>query len=317
MCPLLVKIELYLGELKNLFMTKNYFLKMFAGVALFGLLASCNTTSDPTESIPDPVGGPSPKKFVARVAMDNVTQEEYTSTTAGVLQQITFKDDNAPAFNYIGSVTYQTGSSDPTIQDISQVTFMSPATGSLDYTFDIIPAEKGKIFSASCKATGATPSLSYLSDYAFSYDVITSKLTKILEKRKDGGISAYNKFIEYTFVYAGKNIFQVICKKGILNNLGAPDFATAKTSTYNFQNYDSNNSPFSMLPQNFSLIRGLVNPALFYRMSPNNPTSMYFEMPAPTPSVNTGQSYSYDNEKYPVVEKNQKVTFTYKKLEGI
>ncbi|MFP3832328.1 hypothetical protein [Chryseobacterium sp. SIMBA_028] len=294
-------------------MVKNYFLKMFAGIAFLGLLASCNTTQDPTESKPNPDDGPAIPKILAKVMMDTSLYEEYISTNKGVLEQTLFKDEKAVNTYYTGTLTYTDDPGDNTKKNITKVKFVSPAAGSLSYSFDIVPGEKGRISSASCIATGATPGLSHLSDYAFTYDA-TEKLTKILEKRKEGGISAYNKFIEYTFVYSGDNIFQAVCKKGILDITGAPEMTTAVKTTYSFQNYDSKKSAFSLLPKNYFIVRSLMDPANFYKMSPNNPTSMYFDMPPPTPSVNTGQSYSYDNQGYPMTEKNQKFTFTYKNL---
>lgn len=286
---------------------------MCAGIAIFSLLASCNTTQDPTESVPNPNDGPATPKVLSKVTMDTNLYEEYTSTNTGVLQQVVYKDEKATNAYYTGVLTYTNDSSDNSKKNITKVKFTSSASASLAYSFDIVPGEKGKISTASCIGTGATPGVSYVSDYAFTYDA-TDKITKILEKRKEGGISAYNKFIEYTFVYAGDNIFQAICIKGILNTAGAPEMTTAVTTKYSFQNYDTKKSPFSMLPKNYFIIRSLVDPSNFYKLSPNNPTSMYFDMPPPATSINTGQSYSYDNQGYPLIEKNQKITFTYKNL---
>ncbi|MDR6526947.1 hypothetical protein [Chryseobacterium rhizosphaerae] len=285
-------------------MVKNYFLKIFTGVALLGVLASCNTTSDPTESIPNPDEGAVPKKVLEKISMDNVSQEEYI-TTAGVLNQAVFKDDNSNA-NYTSTLTYNTN------KKITKINFASQTPGSLSYEFDVTPDINGQIYNASCVATGSLAGTSYISDYAFTYDV-AGKLTKILEKRKAGGISAYNVFVENVFVYAGDNIFKVTSSKGILNINGVPDMTTAVQTVYSFQNYDSQKSPFSTLPKVFFIMRGLMNPINFYRMSPNNPTSTYIQMPAPAPGVNTIQSYTYD-QGYPVIEKNQKLTYSYKNL---
>ncbi|MGH1518915.1 hypothetical protein [Chryseobacterium sp. JK1] len=290
-------------------MVKNYFLKMFAGIAFLGLLAACNTTSDPTESIPDPDPGIPPQRILTKVNINNVSSEEYVTTAGtGTLQQGIFRDESATGVTayYTGNVTY-------TQKNITKIKFVSSATASLAYEFNIVPDGTGKkIYNASCTATGATAAVSHISDYAFTYDATTDKLTKILEKRKAGGISAYNQFIEYVFTYTGNEIFQVTCSKGILDNNGAPDMTTAKVTKYNFQNYDGRKSPFSTLPSLYFLTQGLMNPANFYKMSPSNPTSIYIQ--TPTSATNTSQSYSYDNQGYPTLEKNQNVTYFYKNL---
>ncbi|TLX27181.1 hypothetical protein FE904_02000 [Chryseobacterium indologenes] len=292
-------------------MAKNYFLKMLAGIALMGILASCNTTADPTESGSNPDPGVPPPKILEKISVNAVAQEEYISTE-GILEQAVFKDEASTAngASYTATLSYTLGA-DNKKKDVKTISFVSSSSASLKYVFDITPDSKGKIYNATGIATNPNPGLSYISDYAFTYDPANGKLTKILEKRKEGGISAYNKFIEYAFTYNGENIFQAICSKGILDINGNPNMGTAVQSKYNFQNYDNNKSPFSTLPKTFSIIRSLIDPVNFYRASPNNPTSMYIEIPS-KPTVNTAQSYSYDNQGYPTVEKNQKVAYTYK-----
>ncbi len=290
-------------------MVKNYFLKMFAGIAFLGMLTACNTTSDPTESIPNPDDGPPPKKVLAKVSSNNISQEEYATTAGtGDLQTAVSKDESAAGAYYTGTVTY-------TNKNITKVKYVSSAASSLVYEFNIVPDATGKkIYNATSTGTGATPSVSVMSDYAFTYDSVTNKLSKILEKRKEGGISAYNRFIDYTFVYNGENVIQVVCSKGILDINGNPNMSTAVVSKYSFQNYDAQKSPYSTLPSVYFITRSLINPAQFYKISPNNPTSMFIELPSPAAPVNTAQSYSYDNQGYVVVEKNQNLTFTYKNL---
>lgn len=291
-------------------MVKNYFFKMFAGIAFLGLLAACNTTSDPTESIPNPDDGPPPKKVLAKVSSNNISQEEYTTmAVTGDLQAAVSKDEFASVNAYFtGTVTY-------TNKNITKIKYESSAASSLVYEFDIVPDNTGKkIYNATSTATGATPSVSVVSDYAFTYDPVTDKLTKILEKRKEGGISAYNRFIDYSFIYNGNNVIQVVCSKGLLDINGDPNMSTAKISKYSFQNYDAQKSPYSTLPSVYFITRSLINPANFYKISPNNPTSMFIELPPPATPVNTAQSYSYDNQGYVVFEKNQDMTFTYKNL---
>ena len=69
-------------------MVKNYFFKIFAGIAFLGLLTACNTTSDPTESIPNPDEGTPQKKILTKVSSNNVSQEEYVTTAVtGDLQR--------------------------------------------------------------------------------------------------------------------------------------------------------------------------------------------------------------------------------------
>ncbi len=291
-------------------MVKNYFLTMFAGIAFLGLLTACNTTSDPTESIPNPDDGPPPKKVLAKVSSNNVSQEEYTTlAVTGDLQVAVSKDEFASGSAYFtGTVTY-------TNKNITKIKYVSSAASSLVYEFNIVPDATGKkIYNATSTATGATPSVSVVSDYAFTYDAVTSKLTKILEKRKEGGISAYNRFIDYSFVYNGNNVIQVVCSKGILDINGNPNMGTAVISKYSFQNYDAQKSPYSTLSPIYFITRGLMSPVNFYKISPNNPTSMFIELPSPATPINTAQSYSYDNQGYVVLEKNQNMTFTYKNL---
>ncbi|REC48958.1 hypothetical protein [Chryseobacterium pennipullorum] len=292
-------------------MVKNYFLKMFAGIALLGLLASCNTTSDPTESIANPDEGTPPPKVLSKVTVNSVAQEEFVTTNAGVLEQAIFKDEKAGNAYYTGVLTYNTD------KQISKIKFTSTASASLKYDFDITPAADGKIYNASCIGTAPTPGASHISDYTITYDQTTQKMTKILEKRKEGGISAYNRFVDYAFIYSGENISQVICSKGILDINGAPNMGTAVQTKYSFQNYDAQKGAYSKLPKTFLIIRSLIDPVNFYKASPNNPTSMYIQMPPPAASVNTAQSYSYDKEGYPAVEKNQNVTYTYKNVEKL
>jgi len=291
-------------------MVKNYFFKMFASIAFLGLLTACNTTSDPTESIPNPDDGAPPKRVLSKVGANNVSQEEYITTAGtGDLQAAMSKDESA------GGSAYYTGTVTYTNKNITKVKYVSSATSSLVYEFNIVPDATGKkIYNATSTTTGATPSASVISDYTFTYNSVTNKLTKILEKRKEGGISAYNKFIDYTFVYSGENVIQVVCSKGILDINGSPNMGTAVVSKYSFQNYDAQKSPYSTLPSVYFITRSLINPAQFYKISPNNPTSMFIELPSPAAPVNTAQSYSYDNQGYVVVEKNQNVTFTYKNL---
>ncbi len=283
---------------------------MFAGIAFLGLLTACNTTSDPTESIPNPDDGPPPKRVLAKVSSNNVSQEEYTTmAVTGDLQTSLSKDEFAAGSAYFtGTITY-------TNKNITKVKYVSSAASSLVYEFNIVPDATGKkIYNATSTATGATPSVSVVSDYAFTYDSVTSKLTKILEKRKEGGISAYNRFIDYSFVYNGNNVIQVVCSKGLLDINGNPNMTTAVVSKYSFQNYDAQKSPYSTLPSVYFITRSLMSPVNFYKISPNNPTSMFIELPSPATPVNTAQSYSYDNQGYVVVEKNQNMTFTYKNL---
>lgn len=291
-------------------MVKNYFFKIFAGIAFLGLLTACNTTSDPTESIPNPDEGTPPKKILTKVSSNNVSQEEYVTTAVtGDLQTAVSKDESfAGSAYYTGTVTY-------TNKNITKIKYVSSAASSLTYEFNIVPDATGKkIYNASSTATGATPSASVVSDYAFTYDPVTNKLTKILEKRKEGGISAYNRFINYSFVYNGENVIQVVRSKGLLDINGNPNMSTAVISKFSFQNYDAQKSPYYTLPSVYFITRSLIDPVQFYKISPNNPTSMFIELPSPATPVNTSQSYSYDNQGYVVVEKNQNVTFTYKNL---
>ncbi|KFF75053.1 hypothetical protein HX13_07335 [Chryseobacterium sp. P1-3] len=152
-------------------MAKNYFLKIFAGFALLGLMASCNTTSDPTESIPNPDEGAPPQKILSKVSVNASSEEEFV-TTAGVLEKAVFKDEVNTNANYTGTVTY-------TNKKITNIKFVSTASTSMNYTFDITPDGKGNIYNASCVATSVNAGAAYVSDLAFTYDT-AGKLTKVL-----------------------------------------------------------------------------------------------------------------------------------------
>lgn len=290
-------------------MGKNYLFKIFAGV-LFGLMISCdNTTSDPVES--GSSGGnnggviPPDSRILDKITLNNVVQEEYIST-AGILEKGILKDDATPGYSYTGSVTY-------TNSKVTKIKFVSSAPGSMIYDFNVIVDSNGKVYSTACTATAPTATNSYISDFVYTYDAL-GKLTKVVEKRKVGGMTTYTAFTQAVLNYAGDNISQAVWSKGVLDGTGLPNMLTASTTIYNFQNYDSKKSPYITLPKAFPVIWSLIRPQNYYTLSSNNPTSLYFMYPAPATPVGTPKSYQYDNQGYPVSDQAQTVKYTYKTL---
>ncbi|KFF13987.1 hypothetical protein IW15_00615 [Chryseobacterium soli] len=290
-------------------MGKNYLLKILAGI-LFGFMISCdNTTSDPVESGGSGGNGTTPQdsRVLDKITVNNAVQEEYITTNTGILQKATVKDDNTAGATLTGALTYTSN------KIISNIKFTGTATGSIDYDFNVILDSNGRVYSTSCVATAPTVPNSYISDFVYTYDA-TGKLTKVVEKRKVGGMTTYTVFTQTVLNYVGDNISQAVWSKGVVDGTGAPNMATATTNIYNFQNYDMRKSPYSTLPKAFFVVWSLIRPQNFYTISPNNPTSMYFMYPSPTPAVSIPKSYMYDSQSYPTSDQTQTVKYTYKTL---
>lgn len=289
-------------------MGKNYLLKILAGI-LFGCMVSCdNTTSDPVESGGSGGNGTTPpdSRVLDKITVNNAVQEEYTTTSTGILQKGVVKDDNTAGATLTGAVMY-------TNNKISNIKFTGTAAGSIAYDFNVILDSNGKVYSTACVATAPTVPNSYISDFVYTYDA-AGKLTKVVEKRKVGGMTTYTVFTQAVLNYVGENVTQAVWSKGVVDGTGAPNMATATTNIYNFQNYDTRKSPYSTLPKAFCVVWSLIRPQNFYTISPNNPTSMYFMYPSPTPAVSIPKSYMYDSQNYPTSDQNQTVKYTYKTL---
>lgn len=290
-------------------MGKNYLLKIFAGV-LIGFMVSCNNSGSDDFEPSSGNGGnngngtPPPARVLEKITFNNTVQEEYV-VSAGKLVTGMFKDGNTTT-SYTGTVTYGG-------DKISKIKFVGNQPGSISYDFSISEDSKGNMYNATCTAVASTAANSYISDYTFTYDA-TGKLTKILEKKKYGGMYAYTNFVLIDFTYIGNNIFKGDCTRGILTATGDPDMTTAKKTMYSFQNYDSKISPFSTLPKSFFMAWSLVRPETFYRISPNNPTSVYVAPPAPALPTSTPLDYIYDTQNYPVSNQDQKLKYTYRIL---
>ncbi|MGG5209019.1 hypothetical protein ACQWU4_08720 [Chryseobacterium sp. MIQD13] len=290
-------------------MGKNYLFKIIAGV-FFGLMVSCdNSSSDQFEpSANDGSNGNTPTppaRVLEKITLNNNVQEEYT-VNGTVFQKGVLRDGNTNNY-YTGTVTYISNK-------IGKIKFVGSLTGSIAYDFSISEDSKGNVYSATCTATAATAIDSFVSDYIFTYDATGKKLVKILEKRKVAGNTAYSQFTESTFTYNGENIFKAECARGTLTGTGAPNMTTAKMTVYSYQNYDSKVNPYSTLPKSFFTAWSLVRPENFYRISPNNPTSVYVMPPAPAPAVNTPMTYLYDGYNYPVSDKDQVLKYIYRTL---
>lgn len=298
-----------MNSLKYFFMGKNYIFKVIAGV-FFGLLVSCdNSSSDQFEPSANNGGDgnttPLPGRVLDKITLNSAVQEEYT--ISGKIFQKGMLRDGTTSNYYTGTVTYLDNK-------IAKIKFVGSLTGSTTYDFSISEDSKGNVYNATCTATAAQAINSFVSDYTFTYDAAGKKLAKILEKRKVAGNSAYSSFTESTFTYNGDNIFKADCAKGTLTSTGAPNLATAKVTVYSYQNYDAKINPFSTLPKTFFAAWSLLRPENFYRMSPNNPTSVFVQPPAPASGVNTPMTYVYDGFNYPVSDKDQALKYVYRTL---
>ncbi|SHG98619.1 hypothetical protein SAMN05421866_1733 [Chryseobacterium oranimense] len=290
-------------------MGKNYLFKIVAGI-FFGLMVSCNNSSDDQFEPSANDGGNGntptpPARVLEKITVNNSVQEEYT-VNGTVLQKGMLKDGTTNNY-YTGTVTYINNK-------INKIKFIGSLAGSTSYDFSVSEDSKGNVYSATCTGTASALIDSFVSDYAFTYDATGKKLVKILEKRKVSGNTAYSLFTEITFTYNGDNIFKAECAKGTLTGTGAPNMATAKMTVYSYQNYDSKVNPFSTLPKSFFTAWSLVRPENFYRISPNNPTSVYVMPPSPAPAVNTPMTYLYDGYNYPVSDKDQILKYVYRTL---
>ncbi|UWX59555.1 hypothetical protein N0B40_14180 [Chryseobacterium oranimense] len=290
-------------------MGKNYLFKIIAGV-FFALMVSCNNSSDDQFEPSANDGGNGntptpPARVLEKITVNNNVQEEYT-VNGTVFQKGMLKDGTTNNY-YTGTVTYINNK-------IGKIKFIGSLAGSMSYDFSVSEDSKGNVYSATCTGTASALIDSFVSDYTFTYDATGKKLVKILEKRKVAGNTAYSLFTEITFTYNGDNIFKAECAKGTLTGTGAPNMATAKMTVYSYQNYDSKVSPFSTLPKSFFTAWSLVRPENFYRISPNNPTSVYVMPPSPAPGVNTPMTYLYDAYNYPVSDKDQVLKYVYRTL---
>ncbi|PIF43454.1 hypothetical protein CLU96_0362 [Chryseobacterium sp. 52] len=291
-------------------MGKNYLFKIIAGV-FFGLLVSCdNSSTDQFEPSANNGGNngnttPPPARVLEKITLNGAVQEEYTLN--GTAFQKGMLRDGSTNNYYTGTVTYINNK-------IGKIKFLGSLTGSMAYDFSVSEDSKGNVYTATCTATAAASIDSFVSDYTFTYDASGKKLAKILEKRKVAGNTAYSMFVESKFTYMGDNIFKAECAKGVLTGTGDPNMATAKVTVYSYQNYDSKISPFSTLPKTFFTAWSLIRPETFYRISPNNPTSVFVMPPAPAPGVNTPMTYLYDAYNYPLSDKDQALKYVYKTL---
>ncbi|AZA47522.1 hypothetical protein EG346_04665 [Chryseobacterium carnipullorum] len=291
-------------------MGKNYLFKVITGV-VFGLLVSCdNSSSDQFEPSANNGGNngnttPPPARVLEKITLNNNVQEEYTVN--GTVFQKGMLRDGVTNNYYTGTATYINNK-------IGKIKFVGSLTGSMAYDFSVSEDSKGNVYSATCTATAAAAIDSFVSDYTFTYDATGKKLVKILEKRKVSGNTAYSLFTESTFTYNGDNIFKAECTNGTLTGTGAPNMTTAKLTVYSFQNYDSKVNPFSTLPKTFFTAWSLIRPENFYRISPNNPTSVFVMPPSPASGVNTPMTYVYDAFNYPVSDKDQVLKYAYRTL---
>lgn len=291
-------------------MGKNYLFKVITGV-FFGLLVSCdNSSSDQFEPSANDGGNngnttPPPARVLEKITFNSNIQEEYT-VSGSVFQKGMLKDGTTNNY-YTGTATYINNK-------IGKIKFVGSLTGSTSYDFSVSENSNGYVYSATCTATATSALDSFVSDYVFTYDTAGKKLVKIMEKRKVAGNTAYSLFTESTFTYMGDNIFKAECLKGTLTGTGDPNMATAKKTVYSYQNYDSKISPFSTLPKSFFTAWSLLRPENFYRISPNNPTSVFVMPPSPAPGVDTPMTYLYDAFNYPVSDKNQALKYVYRTL---
>ncbi|WP_292009372.1 hypothetical protein [Chryseobacterium sp.] len=293
-------------------MNKSIFFKVFLGLG-FGILFSCdNTTADPLNQNKSNNGGSGNNggttitgpRILEKIVVNNIIQEEYV-TDAGFLEKGSFKDESAPNTYFTGNVTYVNNK-------ISRVKFVSTASGSLTYDFNITYDSNGRI-----SGTTAINSLGTVTvgsnDYVYTYDS-AGKISKILEKRKMPGTSNYIGFVENALTYSGDNISKVVWTMGTMDSNGIPDMSSGTSTTYNYQSYDSKINPYTTLPKTFFIMWSLIHPANFYTLSANNVGAFNFVFPSPAPSVTAPKTYLYDSQNYPVSDQTQAIKYVYKAL---
>lgn len=295
-------------------MKKNYFLKACCFV-LFGLLMSCdNTTADPINNNLNNPNNPSNgngggttitgPRILEKITVNNVVNEEYI-TNAGFLDKAIFKDDSGPNTFFTGNVTY-------TNNKISRVKFVSNASGSLTYDYNITYDTTGKISGTTSSTTMGSITASQ-SDYTYFYDS-AGKMSKILEKKKMAGTSTYTGFTENVLTYSGDNVSKIVWTMGMTDSNGNPDISNSTSSTYNYQNYDSKINPYTTLPKTFFVVWSLFHPANFYTLSANNPAILNFVFPSPAPVITGTKTYLYDSQNYPISDQSQFQKYIYKPL---
>lgn len=288
-------------------MTKKYILSTFAALAL-GFVVSCdNTTDDPPNNsvTPQPAPAISGPRILSKInskisATETKDTEEYI-TNAGVLSQALIRD--AGSTNTITATVTYTG------DKISKIRYLDNATTHIyDNTYNLTYTS-GKVtaFTMDHSVLGTTNH----SDFEVIYDA-NGKLYRIVEKKKMGGSTSYTHYVEYKFTFASNNVARMDQTSALMSG-GNPDYSTASTMAYAYDNYDDKINPYNTLPKEYFLVTSTLFPINSSSISSNNVGKITIHSPS-GPSVNVPKSYLYDSQNYPTSDQGQAIKYVYKAL---
>jgi hypothetical protein len=288
-------------------MGKRYILSAFAALAL-GFVVSCdNTTDDPPNNgvtpLPDPaISGPRIlSKINSKVsATDTKDIEEYI-TNAGVLSQV-FIRDAASSNTITATVTYSGGKISKIIYQDNASTHVYDNTYNLTYT-------SGKVTAFTMDQT--ILGIANHSDFEVIYDA-GGQLYRIVEKKKMGGSTSYTHYVENKFTFSAGNVARMDQTSALMNG-GNPDYSSASTMSYAYDNYDAKINPYNTLPKEYFLITSTLFPINSNSISANNVGKITIHSPA-GPSVSVPKGYIYDSQNYPTSDAGQGMKYVYKAL---
>ncbi len=155
--------------------------------------------------------------------------------------------------------------------------------------------------------------------YRLVYSSTTSKLSKITMttgNEAPGTTFAETEYSETTYEYSGDNVSKVVRSYGPIGagNVWGPPVTKYG---YEFSNYDSQISPYTLLPMAYKisvLLSTEINDYRSFILSPNNPsryTVTDLMSPVPVPTV-FSTNYNYDPQTY--MKKGYGVNYIYKPL---
>ncbi|MBB4806640.1 hypothetical protein HNP38_001936 [Chryseobacterium defluvii] len=155
--------------------------------------------------------------------------------------------------------------------------------------------------------------------YNLTYSAATSKMTTITMRTGDEVVGVpfeYTKYSITNYDYLGDNISKVVRSYGPMSGGQITPTVTTKYS-YEYFNYDTSISPYSLLPFAYKVSVLLSTEENDYRsliLSPNNPkrfTITDLMLPIPSPAIFT-TNYNYDPQTY--MTKGFGVYYVYKPL---
>ena len=214
-------------------MTKKYLLSTVTALAL-GFVISCdNTTDDPPNQNNTATGGTTitGPRILSKVSNGTKDLEEYI-TNNGILSQVFIRDAGSTNM-YTATVTY-------TGDKVTKIKYQDNLTPHvIDNTYTITYTS-GKM--TSLTLDNAT-TFSH-SDFNVFYDG-GGQLYRIEEKKKMGSSTAYTHYTEYKFTFSSSNVVRVDNTSMLISG-GTPDAATASTTTYTYDNYDTKINPYTL-----------------------------------------------------------------------